>query len=533
MSHSPLRRTVALVLLCSPIWWTSDVALAQAVLQRPGGDSSAAAAPPPSSTTPSFPAPQLPPTEPQEERGLEAPPPLVPIDAPLDPSEYVCGPGDLLELSFWGLQNRRVRVPVDLEGRAFVPRIGFVVVAGKTLAETRALLSDAVARNYPRLSFDVALAAPRTFVVQVAAGVASPGPYRARATDRLSTVLALAGGTVPTASRRRIEIRRRDGTVKVADLVRYALDGDVANNPRLLDGDVVRVPFEEIAATIEGGVNRPGRYELVAAKDLAELVDIAGGLSSGATRQDAITLVRRTPEDRRVAEKVSFGADGSLPAVELRHDDVVRVPDLSDVQRFVRVRGAITGAAPPPPTGTVPDDPAASPRLPFVAGETVRGLLRRAGGPGPLADLESSYLLRGTQIVPVDLQAIVMRNDLATDVPVELGDTLVVPFKRSSVLVKGAVFTPGPYPYDPGRGIEHYIALAGGPTRLAASLSKVRLIRPDGTSQAFDKDVVVPAGSSVVVTERSFTPPEVVQIVISAASVLVSGVAVLLAARRP
>jgi protein involved in polysaccharide export with SLBB domain len=521
------------VLCCSPLWWTSEVALAQGVLPRLGGESSSSAAPPQSSAAPTFPAPLFPSTELQEERGpAPEPPALVPIDAPLDATEYVCGPGDVFELTFWGLQNRRMRVPVDLEGRVFVPRIGFVEVAGKSLSETRRLLRAAVERNYPRLSFDVSLAAPRTFVVQVAAGVASPGPYRARATDRLSTVLALAGGPVPSASRRRVEIRRRDGTVKVADLVRYALDGDVANNPRLLDGDVVSVPFEEVAASSEVAVNRPGRYELVGTKDLAELVDIAGGLSAAATRNDALTIVRRGPEDRQFQERVAFGEGGALPAVALRHDDSVRVPDVAQLQRFVRVRGAIASAAPPLPVGTVPDDPAASPRLQFVEGETVRGLLRRVGGPSPLADLEGSYLLRGTEIIPVDLQALVMRNDLSADRPVMLGDTLVVPFKRSNVLVKGAVFTPGPYPYDPGHGMEHYIALAGGPTRFAASLSNVRLVTPDGKSQKFSRNLVVPAGSSIVVTERSFTPPEVVQVIISAASVLVSGVAVLLAARQ-
>ncbi len=51
--------------------------------------------------------------------------------------------------------------------------------------------------------------------------------------------------------------------------------------------------------------------------------------------------------------------------------------------------------------------------------------------------------------VPVDLYAVVMLRDLSADRPVELGDTIVVPFRRQSVLVEGAVFRPGPYPYNP------------------------------------------------------------------------------------
>jgi len=354
----------------------------------------------------------------------------------------------------------------------------------------------------------------------------------ARATDRLATILALAGGTSPRASRRRVEIRRRYGTVTKADLVRYALDGDVRNNPRLLDGDVVSVPFEEVAATIEGAVNRPGRYELIGTRDLAELVEIAGGLATSATRQLALTLVRRMEDDRPAQQPLPFGPEGALPEMKLEHDDVVRVPDYAELQRFVSVVGALRGVAPPSALGTSPEDPTASRRLPFVVGETVRTLLDRAGGPGPLADLAGAYLLRGGEQLAVDLHAIVMMRDLRSDRPVELGDTLVVPFRRRNVLVKGAVYTPGPYPHDPSFGVDQYVAQAGGRTRFAKGRSSVRLITPDGETIGYRDDLVIPPGSSLVVPERNFTPTEVVQIILSAASVLVSGVAVVLAARR-
>jgi len=532
MTHTLPRRALALLLSCSPVLWLPDVVLAQSLRpqdgrQGVGTDSSA----PSSGPAPQI-SPQLPPSELRMDGGDAQGAAPIPVDEPVDPEAYVCGPGDVFELSSWGLQNWRVKVAVDLEGRVFVPRIGFLTLGGKTLAEGRRLIREAVARNYPKVSFDVSLASPRSFIVHVAAGVAAPGAYRARATDRLSSVLAQAGGVSPFASRRRVEIRRRDGTSLEADLVRYALDGDVRNNPRLLDGDVVRVPFEEIAATIEGAVNRPGRYELIGKKDLAELVEIAGGLAMGATRRVPLTLVRRGEDEQRGLQTVPFGEDGALPPLELRHDDVVRVPDFNELQRFVSVSGALMGVPPPPPTGVVPDDPTGNPRLPFVEGETVRGLLRRAGGPGPLADLAGAYLLRAGKAVPVDLHTLLMLQDAQADRPVELGDTLVVPFKRRSVLVKGAVVTPGPYAFDPTFSVEQYLAQAGGRTRFARSLSNVRLITPDGETRSFRRDLVVPPGASVVVPERHFTPTEIVQIILSAASVMVSGVAVVLAARR-
>src|SRR5262249_11144968 len=58
-------------------------------------------------------------------------PPPVSLEQPIDPDAYVCGPGDVLELNFWGAQNFHLRLAVDLEGRAFVAKVGYIAVAGK------------------------------------------------------------------------------------------------------------------------------------------------------------------------------------------------------------------------------------------------------------------------------------------------------------------------------------------------------------------------------------------------------------------
>src|SRR5205085_1807660 len=62
----------------------------------------------------------------------------VPLEQPLDPDKYVCGRGDVFELNFWGRQNFKLRVTVDLEGRAFISRVGYVDILGKTLRQARA-----------------------------------------------------------------------------------------------------------------------------------------------------------------------------------------------------------------------------------------------------------------------------------------------------------------------------------------------------------------------------------------------------------
>jgi protein involved in polysaccharide export with SLBB domain len=507
-------RALALALCAQPLFWAGSVAQAQTQAQAQVLGSGLVPA-----------GPAEPEVVRAERPALSGPTAgATPMDELLDPDKYVCGPGDVLELNFWGVQNFKLRTTVDMEGRAFITRIGYLSLQGKTLSDARRMMRESIARYFPRLSFDVTLAEPRTFLVQVVDDVARPGSYPSRAIDRVATLIARAGGLGPNASRRRIEIRRAGGAVLRADLLLYTLTGDLKHNPYLLDGDVVRVPFEDLAATIDGAVNRPGRYELVGTRDLAELVELGGGLSPVATRQLPISLVRRLPDDRQDQRLLDYSADGALPALSIEREDGVRIPGVGELQRAVTVVGATAAGG--------ADEASATRRLSFVQGDSVRTLLDRIGGVGPLADLTSAYIIRQGKALPVDLYALVMLRDLKADRPIELGDTLVVPFARRSVTVKGAVFTPGSYPYHPGYRVEEYLSLAGGPNRFAQDLSEVRLIHPNGETKEYAPGLKVVPGSSLVVPERNFSRSEVVQIVLGAASVLISGVAVVLAARK-
>ncbi len=546
MNRSPFRRGLALLLCVQPVFWVSDVAMAQALdptrVPRGGGAGTTAEEEPRSEPI-VVPPPTLGDlarrrTDPDagSRAGLRE---LPAVDEVVDPATYVCGPGDVLELNFWGVQNFRLRAVVDLEGRAFVPKIGYFVLGGKTLSQAREMMRASVARFFPKLGFDVSLAQARTFLVQLVTAVKQPGSYRASAIDRVATVVERAGGLAPRASQRRIEIRRRDGATLQADLVLYALTGDVKHNPYLLDGDVIHVPFEEVAASIDGAVNRPGRYELVGTKDLAELAALAGGLAPSVTHELPLRLVRLQDDDRPDLELIEF-QEGRLPTLALRHEDSVHVPGYSEIQQSVMVMGAIAGAVPPSAAPAArpgaaaapPDETTSTRRLPFVEGDSVRTLIDRVGGLGPLADLNGSYILRGGEALPVDLHALVMLRDEKADRPVELGDTLMIPFKRQSILVQGAVHAPGAYPYNPNYGIDQYLSLAGGPNRFGKSAKAVRVVGPDGKTRGYSRDLEIQPGSQLVIPERSFSSPEIVQILISVASVFISGVAVVLAARN-
>jgi polysaccharide biosynthesis/export protein len=463
-----------------------------------------------------------------EAAGITSTPAPISIEQPIDPELYICGPGDIFDLNFWGAQNFRLKIAVDLEGRTFISKVGYVAVAGKSLSAVRTVIKSKVRGQYPGLNFDLTLVAPRTFLVHVVDNVKAPGTYPTHPLERISTVLAKAG-MLPNGSRRRIEVRHRDGKTVMADLLMYDFTGDTAYNPYLLDGDVVTVPFADPVVTIAGAVRRPGTYELVKTKDLTELLDLAGGFTSGVSRALPIQVVSLNNKQQQVSTDVAF-AGGGAPNAPLHDADHVFVRGSDEVQRTVLLIGAVVGSDPL-------DAATTSKRLPFVEGDTVLSLIERAGGIKAPGDLRRSYISRPRagatpDLIPLDLDALLVRRDFSADVKVAMGDTIVIPPMQYSVLVEGAVARGGPYPFNPQFGISEYIAHAGGRTRTARDLDEVKLIDWNGATHPYRSGMKVSPGDAILVPERNFTRAEIAQLILAGAGIVLSGVAIGIAASR-
>jgi polysaccharide biosynthesis/export protein len=442
----------------------------------------------------------------------------VSLEQPIDPNTYICGPGDVYELNFWGKQNLRLRIAADLEGRVFISKVGFIDVAGKTLTAVRAAAKKKVLGVYPGLQLELVLVAPRSFLVHVVGYVKQPGVYSTNPLERLSAVLARAGGV--SGSRRRIVVQHRDGSKQVADLTRYEMTGETQFDPYVLDGDTIRVPHAETVVSIAGAVRKPGRYELVNTKDLAELLDLAGGLTSSAAPLP-VQVVRRNDQQQAMSQDVAI--KNGVPKFELKDDDAVQVRGASELERSVLVIGAVATADPL-------DSAATSKRLPFVEGDTVQSLIDRAGGIRATGDLHRAYISRprknaSAEVIPVDLEALLVRRDFTADKRVNINDTIVIPSMQYSVLVEGAVARPGLYPYSPRYGAAEYIARAGGRTRTARDLEDVKLIDPDGATHSFKAGKTLAPGDAILVPERNWSRSEIVQLVFAGAGLVISTVA--------
>ncbi len=125
----------------------------------------------------------------------------------------------------------------------------------------------------------------------------------------------------------------------------------------------------------------------------------------------------------------------------------------------------------------------------FKPGETILNLLSRGGSVNPdRADLRRATLSRAgsREVIPIDLNAMLYRNDLSQNYEIEDGDTLWVPEGlENRINITGAIQQPGTYPYKEPMYLSDIVGQARGPVANRAKMSEVLIIRrkPGTTDQ--------------------------------------------------
>ena len=115
-------------------------------------------------------------------------------------AEYRLGPGDLIEIGVFGVDNFRQTLRISASGIIKLPLLDPVQAAGLTPAELEkrlaALLEDEVIKN-PQVS--VFVKEYRSQPVYVLGAVKNPGQYQITLQLKIVDVLAMAGGLQPNA----------------------------------------------------------------------------------------------------------------------------------------------------------------------------------------------------------------------------------------------------------------------------------------------------------------------------------------------
>jgi protein involved in polysaccharide export with SLBB domain len=423
----------------------------------------------------------------EEERSTEEAARLgeIVLEKPVDPERYVLGPGDLLQVVILGGPSPSYHLPVLPEGSVFVPQVGPVRAAGKTLARFREDLREALRRRYRNVEYHCLLEQVRSFVVYITGEVHQPGAVRARGVDRVSDLVRRAGGVTSLGSERSIQIRKGDSVVTRADLWAFRRFGDLERNPNLASGQNLYVPLLDRQVEVRGRVRKRGRFELCEGEELGALLEMVGGFLPGAERDNI--RVERTDDQGRAH---AFVTSADRDTFALRDHDVVIVPpgDLAEPSVFVEGEGHWAG------------------RLAYHEGDRVSDLISKIGDLSQVADLDRVTIEReeeggDSRILPVDLRAL-LEGDESADFPLEQGDALNVPVRSQVVYMAGQVRTPGPLPYHSDWPAERYIAMAGGP-ETASSFGSFEIISPNGERRGGDRAEVVYRGETIYLKTRT------------------------------
>ncbi len=320
---------------------------------------------------------------------------------------------------------------------------------------------------------------PLGISVTVEGMVRRPAQYELREEKSLGEVLDLAGGILPAAALRHIEVQRLDAHEKKTMLsleIGETSDKEALRskfeNFKVQDGDEIHIfpiaPYNTGAVYLEGHVLRPGRYSYRDGMKLTDLITSYKDLLPEPSERYAEIVRIVAPENRPVVESFNLAAAVGNPesAPKLQPLDTVRIFGRYDFEAA--------------PEFTVLGEVRHPGRYRSSGQAHLRDAIYQAGGETAEAWGETVQLFRAMPDSTTKVFSISLHDALAGDplnnIRVERGDRILVhrqPEKASprSVYIRGDVARPGRYPLAANMRVSDLVRSAGGFLRSANSAS--------------------------------------------------------------
>ena len=396
--------------------------------------------------------------------------PSVNIATPLN---YRLGPGDEVIIDIWGASQNTIRQQISPDGTINIQKIGPVNLNGLTISEANDYLKKTLNKIYnglnntndPTSDIRLTLGSIRTIQINVMGEVVQPGTYSLSSFSTVFHALYRAGGVSDIGSLRNVQLVRNGKNIATIDVYQFIMKGNIQDDIRLQEGDVVIVPAYDVLVKIDGKVKRPMRFEMKKDENLSTLISYAGGFEA-----DAYTRSLRVVRQNGQEYEVNTVKDLDYSVYKMRNGDVVTAEAI--LNRFtnkLEIRGAVY-----------------RPGIYQLNGKlnTVRELVNEAQGLTGDAFLNRAVLYRQredltTEVIPVDIKAIM--DGTSQNIILTKNDILYIPSihdleDRGDVVIHGEVAKPDSYPYADNMTLEDLIIQAGG-LREAASVVRVDVSR--------------------------------------------------------
>ena len=400
------------------------------------------------------------------------------------PANYKLGPGDEVIIDIWGASQNTVREVISPDGYIKVENLGLIYLNGMTVQEADNYLRKELNKIYSGINDEtseikVTLGQIRTIQINIMGEVALPGTYALSSYSTIFHALYNAGGVNKLGSLRNIKLMRNNKEVAKVDIYDFILKGNIANDIRLQEGDVIIVPPYDMLVDIQGNVKRPMFYEMKKDETVKTLIEYAGNFTGNAYTKN----VRMTRQNGREYQIFTID-DMDYSVFKLMDGDVLSVSAMLDrYENKLEIKGAVY-----------------RPGIYQLSGQlnTVKQLVEKAEGVMGDAFLTRAVLHREREdltkeVIQVDLKNIL--NGTKPDIALQRNDELYIPSIHDLqdigiIRIFGEVARPGEFPFAENTTLEDLIIQAGG-LKESASIVRVDISRriKDNKSTEFSEHI--------------------------------------------
>ncbi len=224
---------------------------------------------------------------------------------------YLIAPGDELRIITYGDNSLEQNVKVDRNGNINIRGYGLFFASGNSFKTLKSRLKIFLGKylsgltSDPQKTFmDVSLTQLRPVKVVVLGQVNAPGPHILNTSGSALSALYAAGGVKTSGTLRDIKIYRNNKLYKTIDLYDYITKGQLREDVRLTNNDIVFVDVRKNSFLLEGEVYNNAVYELKEDEGLSELLQFSGGLPVTAQTRK-VNISRITPPEMRTKEIIA------------------------------------------------------------------------------------------------------------------------------------------------------------------------------------------------------------------------------------
>lgn len=389
---------------------------------------------------------------------------------------YALGAGDTLNITIWGSVTAKLELIIDRNGEISIPKVGVVNVAGLTYDQARDVIIRSVSKYFKNFELNVSLGKIRTIQVFAVGEVENPGSIPVSSLSTLINALSTAGGPSRNGSLRSVRLLRGGKLLNEIDLYEMFLFGDSSKDVRLQNGDTLFVPVIGPVVAVAGEVKRPAIYELKGKASLADVIQMAGGITANAyTGRIQIERLTENSAKTILDFKTKDGKpESSFADVTVMDRDMVKVFPVQEAARdLVVLRGNVVRSG----------------EYQFRKGMRVRDVIGSFHDLLPESYLESAEITRlampdyHKEVLTFSLRKVLNGSD-EDNIELREQDTIRI-FSRwemqekPTVAINGYVMNPGAFDFYPGMTVRDLVAAAGSARRNAildfAELTRVTI----------------------------------------------------------